>query len=139
LPVVTVYYRNDDGGPMYGKDSRLAFKAPADGDYTVRIRDVRGMQGERFAYRLTIRAPAPDFVLAVDPENPNVPRGAALPLTVTALRTEGFDGEIEVKLLDLPNGFTTTTGTIRAGMNSTVLLLMAASTVNQSLSFPLQV
>ncbi len=137
LPVVTLYYRNDDGGPMYGKDSRLSFTAPADGSYTVRIRDVRGMQGERFAYRLTIRQPAPDFVLSVDPENPNVPRGAALPLTVTAFRTEGFDSDIEVKLLDLPNGFTATRGTIRAGMNSTVLLLLADPTVSPALSFPL--
>jgi hypothetical protein len=139
LPVVTLYYRNDDGGPLYGKDSRLAFTAPADGAYTVRIRDVRGMQGERFAYRLTIREPAPDFVLSVDPENPNVPRGAALPLTVTAFRADGFEGDVEVKLLGLPSGFTATTGTIRAGVNSTVLLLTADKTVNPASSFPLRV
>ncbi len=88
---------------MYGKDSRLTFSAPADGDYIVCIRDVRGLQGEAFAYRLTIREPAPDFVLSIDPENPNVPRGSSLPLTVTAFRTDGFEGDIEVKLLDLPS------------------------------------
>lgn len=139
LPQVTLYYRNDDGGPMYGKDSRLTFTAPADGEYTVRIRDVRGLQGEAFAYRLTLREPAPDFVLSVDPENPNVPRGASLPLTVTAFRTDGFDGDIEVKLLDLPPGFTASTGTIRAGMISTVVLLTAHSEANSAASFPLRV
>lgn len=139
LPQVTLYYRNDDGGPMYGKDSRLTFTAPIDGEYTVRIRDVRGLQGEAFAYRLTIREPAPDFVLSVDPENPNVPRGAALPLTVTAFRTEGFDGDIEVKLLDLPPGFTASTGTIRGGMISTIVLLTADLAANPAASFPLRV
>src|SRR5262249_28332670 len=33
LPVVTLFYRNDDGGPGYGKDSRLFFDPPTDGDY----------------------------------------------------------------------------------------------------------
>ena len=42
MPVFHLYYRNDDGGPLYGKDSRLFFTAPADGDYVVRIGDVRG-------------------------------------------------------------------------------------------------
>ncbi|MCX7699862.1 MAG: WD40 repeat domain-containing protein, partial [Gemmataceae bacterium] len=33
MPLVTLTYRNDDGGPGYGKDSRLRFTAPADGQY----------------------------------------------------------------------------------------------------------
>jgi hypothetical protein len=139
LPVVTLYYRNDDGGPVYGKDSRLSFTAPATGTYTVRLRDVRGLTGEPFAYRLTIREPAPDFVLSVNPENPNVPRGAALPLTITAFRVDGFEGAIEVKLLDLPAGFTATPGTIPPGETSTVVLLTAGNDVPASASFLLRV
>ncbi len=137
LPVVTIHYRNDDGGPMYGKDSRLNFVAPADGDYIVCIRDVRGTQGERFAYRLSIHEPAPDFVLFADPENPNIPRGSSLPITVTAYRVDGFDGDINVKLLDLPVGFTATAGVIRSGQNSTVITISAAS--DATASFPLRV
>ena len=45
LPLVHLPYRNDDGGPGYGKDSRLRFTAPADGEYIVRLRDVRGLHG----------------------------------------------------------------------------------------------
>src|ERR1022692_1816295 len=41
-PLGRLPYRNDDGGPGYGKDSRLRFTAPADGEYVVRLRDVRG-------------------------------------------------------------------------------------------------
>jgi hypothetical protein len=137
LPVVTIYYRNDDGGPMYGKDSRINFISPEDGDYIVRVKDVRGSQGERFAYRLSIHEPAPDFVLFADPENPNVPRGGSIPITITAYRADGYNGDIHVKLLGLSAGFSATTGVIHSGQNSTVLLISAANDANAS--FPLRV
>ncbi|MGE0126765.1 MAG: hypothetical protein AB7U82_01580 [Blastocatellales bacterium] len=137
LPVVTIYYRNDDGGPMYGKDSRLNFVAPEDGDYIVRVKDVRGMQGEGFAYRLSIHEPSPNYILFADPENPNIPRGSSLPVTITAYRADGFNGDINVKLLDLPAGFSATTGVIRSGQNSTVIMISAADDANAS--FPLRV
>jgi hypothetical protein len=127
LPVVTLYYRNDDAGPLYGfagmKDARLNFTAPADGDYFVRIRDVRGLSGERFAYRLAIHEPQPDFSLAIEPDNPNVPLGGSRDLQVNAIRRDGFAGEIEVKLLNLPAGFTATTAKIPAGQSTGVVIL----------------
>jgi len=137
LPVTTFYYRNDDGPPLYGKDSKLNFVAPEDGDYIVHIRDVRGMQGERFAYRLTIHGPEPDFAIFADPENPNVPQGSTLPITVTAYRNDGFDGDIAVRLLDLPTGFTASEGVIRAGQVSTVVTIAAAT--EATASFPLRI
>lgn len=137
LPVVTFFNRNDDGGPMYGKDSKLNFTAPVDGDYIVRISDVRGQQGERYAYRLTIHEPEPDFVLFADPENPNVPAGSSLPITVTAYRNDGFDGDIAVKLLDLPAGFTASESVIRSGQTSTIVMISAAA--NATGSFPLRI
>jgi hypothetical protein len=125
LPLIRLPYRNDDGGPGYGKDSLLNFTAPADGDYLVRLRDVRGLDGESFAYRLTVRHPAPDFILSVDPANPNVPAGGRIPVTVTARRIDDFDGPIEVAIEDLPPGFTATSSAIRPGQVSTTLLLSA--------------
>ncbi len=137
LPVVTLYYRNDDGGPGFGKDSRLNFTAPADGDYIVRVSDVRGCSGEQLAYRLTLREPAPDFLLSIAPDNVNAPPGGQAPITVEALRVDGWSGEIEVKLLDLPAGFGATTGLIRADQNTTVILLEAASDAQGR--FPLRI
>ena len=67
LPLVRVHARNDDGGPGFGKDSKLDFTAPADGEYIVRIRDVRASGSEDHAYRLNIREPRADFRLAVTP------------------------------------------------------------------------
>ena len=104
LPVAHLFYRNDDGGPGYSKDSLLHFTAPADGDYVVCIRDVQGLGGANYAYRLTARHPRPDFRLSVSPKNPNVPAGGTIPVTVTALRIDGFDGPIDVSLADLPPG-----------------------------------
>ena len=69
MPVFQIDYVNDDGGTRFGgKDSRLHFEAPADGTYFLRLRDVRGLEGERFAYRLTAREPAPDYSSRLRPE-----------------------------------------------------------------------
>jgi hypothetical protein len=136
LPLARIYYRNDDGGPGFGKDSFLDFTAPADGDYFVRIRDVRGLgeskAGENFAYRLHIREPRPDFRLSVNPRNPNVPLGGTIPLTVTALRTEGFDGPIEVSVSGLTPGISASKGTIAPASDSCTILLTAASDTDAS-------
>jgi hypothetical protein len=138
LPLVHLYYRNDDGGPVYGKDSLLHFTAPADGEYLVRIRDVRGLGGENFAYRLTIRQPRPDFRLSVNPKNPNVPLGGAIPITVTAFRMDDYDGPIEVALEGLPEGLHATKGTIAAGQTDTTLLLSAKPDASLAQALPLR-
>ncbi len=78
MPAFQIDYVNDDGGPRFGgKDSRLHFEAPADGDYFVRLRDVRGLDGERYAYRLTLREPAPDFEVDVRSRSRSTSREAA--------------------------------------------------------------
>ena len=110
LPIFDLVYRNDDGGPMYGKDSRVTFTAPAAGTYFFRLTDSRGTGGAHHAYRLTLAAPEPDYDLFVTPSNPNVPRGGRVPVTVFAFRRDGFNGPIEVAFRDLPDGLTGTTG-----------------------------
>ncbi len=126
LPLFTLYYGNDDGGPFYGKDSYLEFTAPATGEYLVRLRDSRGAHGPRYAYRLTIAPPEPDFTMSVAPANPNVPRGSRVPVTVFAFRHDGFDGPIEVQLTGLPAGVTASTGTILPGHHQVAVTLHAA-------------
>jgi hypothetical protein len=125
LPLVRLTYRNDDGGPGYGRDSRLRFTAPADGEYLLRLRDTRGLTGEDYAYRLSMRPAVPDFQLAVTPKNPNVPAGGRIPITVTAQRMDDFDGPIDVAILDLPAGFEAAKGVIGEGQVTTTLLLSA--------------
>ena len=55
MPVFRFAMRNDDGGPGYGKDSRVTFTAPADATYYAKITDVRDQGGDDFAYRFTLR------------------------------------------------------------------------------------
>jgi hypothetical protein len=126
MPVFRLRYRNDDGGPLYGRDSHLTFTAPADGDYLVRIADARGQGGDRYAYRLAVREPRPDFRLSLSPEHPNVPAGRSVPVTVSVDRLDGFEGRIDVRAEGLPEGLIATPTQIEAGETSAVLMLTGA-------------
>jgi hypothetical protein len=128
MPLFRLYYQNDDGGGLYGKDSRVTFDPPADGEYVVRLTDVRGQQGADYAYRLSIHPPRPDFKLTLSPENPNVQRGSSVPVTAGIERYDGFDGPVDVRLEGLPPGFSAAPGTIAAGADSAILLLAASPT-----------
>lgn len=124
MPPVTFTYRNDDGGPAYGKDSYLSFVAPEDGEYYLRLKDVRdGGDEQTHAYRLTVAEAAPNYTLTVTPANPNVPLGGSVPVTVTANRIDGFDERIDVGLEGLPAGLQATRGSILPGHYSTVLTI----------------
>lgn len=142
LPVFPLTYRNDDGGPGYGEDSRLDFTAPQDGEYLVHLKDIRGLQGEDFAYRLTVREARADFRFTTDPTNPrvarfsitadpganpNVPQGGRVPILVTADRSLGYQGPIEVQIEGLPKGLTANTAIIEPGEDSAAVILQAAA------------
>jgi len=126
LPVFHLTQRNDDGGPGYGTDSRLDFDVPADGDYLVHLKDVRGLGGHDFAYRLTIREETPDFTLVADPDNPNIPQGGSMPVTVSVNRLQGYEGAIAIEVKGLPEGVMASKAQIPAAEDSTVVVLSAA-------------
>jgi hypothetical protein len=127
LPVFHLVWRNDDGGPGYGADSRLDFVAPEDGDYILHLKDVRDLDGADYAYRLTIRDARPDYLLQADPENPNIPQGGSIPITVIADRLAGYEGPIEIQMQGLPPGVSAGKATIPAGQISTVVVLSAGT------------
>jgi WD40 repeat protein len=130
LPVFTITYRNDDGGAGLGKDSRLFFDPPADGEYTVRVRDARGAASPLHAYALTIRPPRPDFRISINPTAPQVWRGGAIPITATVTRLDGFDGPVQLQLRDLPDGFAAPATFIEAGQESTAFALTHTPTAD---------
>jgi hypothetical protein len=121
LPQMPLYYRNDDGGPGYGKDAMMRFDPPADGEYRVRVGDSRGEGGLGFAYRLTVRRPRPDFTVSVTPRSPKVWKGGGLPLTVTLSRIDGFTGPVDVRLDGLPGRFHASPSRIDADQMTTAL------------------
>lgn len=141
FPSFSLPFRNDDGGPPYGKDSYLLFTAPKEADYLVSLSHLQNQGGRRYPYRLTIRPAIPDyrlflddgFILYVDgrttgARNPNVPRGGSVALTVSASRIDGFDGPIRVEVKGLPPGVRSTTGNIRMGEFVTTVVLTADTT-----------
>lgn len=123
MPLFPMYFRNDDGGASFGKDSRIAFDPPADGEYTVRVSDANGEGGPTHAYRLTVRPPRPDFTVRVRPSNPQVWKGGAIPVTVTAARSDGFEGPIAVRVEGLVAPFAAPPTVIEARQNSAVFTL----------------
>jgi hypothetical protein len=140
LPVFHLTWRNDDGGPGYGADSRLDFVAPEDGDYILHLKDVRDLDGADYAYRLTIRDAHPDYRLQADPENPNIPQGGSIPITVIADRLPGYEGPIEIEVQGLPAGVAAGKATIPAGQTSTVVVLSAGPTASAAaLPLPIKI
>jgi hypothetical protein len=127
MPLFTLDYRNDDGGYTFGRDSRLTFTAPADGEYFLRLRDRRGLSGPELAYRLTAAEPRPDFKVFVGTSAPNVPRGGRVPVYVSVERIDGFDGPVEVEATGLPPGLTATRATVPAGATAAALTLSASA------------
>jgi len=106
LPTFTIYHQNDDESRRrFGKDSKLTFTAPADGDYLVRVSDVRGFQGEDFKYTMTIRPRRPDFKLTVGGFADGVPKGSGREFNVKAERLDDFEGPIRIDITDVPKGF----------------------------------
>ncbi len=110
LPVFPLYYSNDDDGQRkLGKDARLMFTAPSDGDYFVRVRDTRGFGGDEFRYSLILRRPQPDFGVSVGGRGATIHPGGSVKLTFTADRRDDFEGPIEIAVDGLPAGFTIST------------------------------
>jgi WD40 repeat protein len=121
MPVVDLDYESDDGGPGLGSDSQILFDVPADGRYIVRVRDVRDLEGDDCFYRLVIRPRQEDFRISLDPENPNVPRGGSLPVTVNLDRLDGFNGPVDIRIEGLPAGITATSTRIGPDLFSAML------------------
>ena len=102
---------NDDhedkgaGLQTHHADSYLRATLPTDGTYYLYLRDAQHQGGPEYAYRLRISLPRPDFELRVVPSSITI-RGASIPLTVYALRRDGFAGAIALALKGDPEGLT---------------------------------
>jgi WD40 repeat protein len=127
LPVFTIYHENDDDAHReLGKDSRLVFTAPVDGEYLLKIRDVRGLQGLDFRYALTARERHPDFKVKLEGANPMVGAGSAREFKVSASRIDGFEGPIRMDFAGVPPGLHVTTPLIiEAGQLDAIGLVSA--------------
>ncbi len=123
--------RNDDhedkraGLTTHHADSRLCATLPADGKYFVRLGDNQRNGASNCSYRLRISREQPDFELRVVPASINVRAGATVPITIYAVRRDGFDGDIRLSLNDTPRGMALNGGWIPAGQDQVRLTITA--------------
>ena len=120
---------NDDyddpgaGLETHHADSRIMTTLPANGTYYLYLGDAQQKGGAEYAYRLRISPPRPDFDLRVAPSSINVSGGLTVPITVHALRKDGFSGDIALALKGAPKGFTLIGGLLPAGRDEVRITL----------------
>lgn len=107
-------------------DSRIQFTLPADGTYFVRLGDAQREGGPEYAYRLRISPPRPDFELRVVPSAINAVSWQLKPVTIYALRKDGFDGEIALSFQGDPAGILMDGGLVPAGQDKVRVTLALA-------------
>jgi hypothetical protein len=96
-------------------DSLIQFTLPAQGTYYLHLGDAQHEGGPEYAYRLRISRPRPDFALRVVPSCINAPGGRVIPISVVALRKDGFSDAIALSLKDAPEGFSLGGGRVPSG------------------------
>ena len=109
-------------------DSRLRATLSAAGTYYVHVADAQGKGGADYGYRLRISPPQPDFALRIVPSSINIRGGATIPLSVYALRRDGFDADIMLSLKDAPAGFVLSGAWVPAGKDQVQVTLTAPRT-----------
>ena len=106
-------------------DSYVRTLLPADGVYCIHLGDTQRQGGPEHAYRLRLGPPQPDFALRVVPSTLNVRGGGSVPLSVYALRKDGFTNEIALILQDAPPGFVLSGARVPAGQDQVRITLTA--------------
>ncbi|MDF1811984.1 MAG: hypothetical protein P1V20_07210 [Verrucomicrobiales bacterium] len=132
LPIYHLYWENDDDGDrMLGSDSRLTFTAPESGQYRVRISDVRGFGGEKYTYSLKVRSPRPDFSVTHNGAKLKVSPGCGNEIEFSSKPVDGFEGEISIELVNLPDGFSAYPVTIEAEQRRAYMAVHASDSAVQ--------
>lgn len=105
--------------------------APADGRYILEMRDLQLRGGEGFVYYLNATRSEPYFSLFTDTDKTQISPGTTGVLFVRAERKNGFDGEIQLAVENLPAGVKAHCGRILAGkgVDGCILFEAAAESV----------
>lgn len=123
-------FNDDQEDPSAGlithhADSRISLALPAQGTYYLHVGDTQCRGGAGYGYRLRVSLPHPDFELRVTPSSVNVRAGFSVPLTVHALRKDGFTNDITVVLRNAPAGYDLIGGRVPGHTNQARVTLKA--------------
>lgn len=108
----------EDGLAAQHADPYLRLKLPAQGSYTLVVADTLGRGGPDYAYRLRLGPPREDFAVLTDRSAINFQTSGSALFRVVAIRKDGWDGDIELVLVDPPPGLSLQGGIIPAGRDS---------------------
>jgi len=122
------YEDKGSGLNTHHADSYFSTVLPTNGTYYLWLGDAQQKGGPEYGYRLRLSPPQPDFALRVVPSSLNVRAGGSVPLTVYALRKDGFTNQITLALDGAPAGFKLTGGSIPAGQKQVQVTLTAPPT-----------
>ena len=92
--------------PRRGGEPVLNFTPPADGPYRLEVADLHRRGGLRYAYRLTLAPVTPDFSVTLAAGTFSIAAGKTLEIPLTIDRKNGFAGEIDFTVENLPPGIT---------------------------------
>jgi hypothetical protein len=111
-----------------GKDSRLDWTCPADGEYALQVSDLHSRGGASYVYTVAATVAEPDFVLRCDDDKALVAPGAGCGycMYVQVERRYGFAGEVKLTAEGLPSGVTFTGDRIPASMTQVAAIFQAA-------------
>jgi len=121
---------DDDGrfGRLTFADTFLeGWEAPADGIYTVEIRDQHLRGGPGFEYVLSVTRTEPYFELMLDTDKTLLTPGLSGAVFVRVVRKHGFTGEVQLHVHGLPPGVTATCGRILAGKGQDGCIVLTAA------------
>ena len=115
----TIAINDDHSDPGSGlnthhADSYIMTKLPADGTYYVHLTDTEHQGGPNNTYRLRISPPQPDFALRTEPSHFDI-RGNNASVTIYAIRKDGFNGPITLRLKEPVTGFEAKPVTLPSG------------------------
>jgi hypothetical protein len=96
-------------------DSYILVELPSAGTYFVHLGDTTHQGGDEYGYRLRISEPQPDFELRVVPPSLGITSKGTRGISVYAIRRDGFDGDIHIRLQDPPKGISGSTARLRHG------------------------
>ena len=108
-------------------DAYLIAELPKDGAYYVHLADSQHHGSGAHSYRFRIAPAEGDFSLRVTPSSLTIPANSTVPIGVHALRTDGFEGPIELFIKTPDTGMTISGGIIPAGKNSIHMTLTAVN------------
>lgn len=131
-----IAFNDDHEDPAAGltthhADSRVAVKLPPTGECFVRVTDTQNQGGPAHAYRLRITPARPDFALRVTPSAINARPGGTARLTVHALRSDGFEGEIALQLKGAPDYVQLKNARVPAGKDLAEISVSVSSSASE--------